>query len=501
MDDTQMTNSAIPGAVELAQMQMPRMYLDVERPNIIQRVANRLLAKPGPKPRIKAYSYRGKTPPQLHSTMRRIGEYREDPVSLETYDLIRNYAVVKLALVARAAPIFTSLREVKVDGSNEDINAFIKKVFVEEWIIKLAKQTIIPSYAFGIAPNEIVWQSVPNLSVEYVDSQGIERVAWNGPALTIGEFRFIHPMSLKEIVIKKDGTKDYNGLIQWPAPGQDDLWIPPGKTLHYVNNFLWAGLWGESELRSVYPAWYYAEFFRALQADYLRFKVIPPLVGYAPPGTRIDENGVERDNMEVAGEVLAGAFANMVVVLPDERDDRGNQQWSYKEVETANVSDTYTKAIEELEVYMLRAMLVPERTVTQNAAAVGSYNQAQEHAERMVDMAKLETDFFLEMVNEHILPKLIVDHFGPDAPPVKIRAHNLSEALKEKLQTIVLTILQNDKYGIYAQQVAFQELLEFVGIPWRTGGREGLPEPIFPEPAMGASQDEKNDDNESVDNR
>jgi len=501
MEDTRMIDSALPAAVELAEMQMPRMYLDVEQPNIIRRVANRLLAKPGPKPRIKTYAYRGKTPPQLYSTMRRIGEYREDPVSLETYDLIRHYPVVKLGLVARAAPIFTALREVKVDGSNEDINAFIEYVFVKEWLIKLAQQTIIPSYAFGIAPNEVVWKSVPKLTVEYVNSEGMPGVAWNGPALLFDEFRFIHPLSLKEIVIKKDRTKDYNGLIQWPPAGQEEIWIPPVKTLHFVNNQLWAGLWGESELRALYAGWYYAEFFRALQADYLRFKVIPPLVGYAPPGTRIDENGVERDNMEVAGEVLAGAFANMVVVLPDERDDRGNQQWSYQELTTQNVSDVYTKAIEELEVLMLRAMLVPERTVTQNMAAVGSYNQAQEHAERMVDMAKLETDHFLAMVNEHLIPKLVEDHFGPDAPPAKIKAHNLSEALKEKLQTIVLTILQNDKYGIYAQQVAFQDLLEFVGIPWRTGGKEGLPEPIFPEPATPGAPDETGNGDDSVDKR
>jgi hypothetical protein len=432
--------------------------------------------------------------------MKYLGEYREDPVSLGTYDLIRNYAVVKLGLIARAAPLFTSLREARVDGSNEDINAFVEQVFVKEWLVKLAYQTVMPSYVFGIAPQEVVWRSEPNLRIEYVNKQGVESVAWDGAALIFDEFRFIHPLSLKQIVIKKDRTKDYDGLIQVPPPGQEDLLIPPDKTLHYVNGQLWAGLWGESELRSVYPFWYYAEFFRALQADYLRFKVIPPIIGYAPPGTRIDEDGTERDNMEVAGEVLAGAYANMVVMLPSEYDDRGKELWKYQELQVGQYSDIFTKAVEELEVGILRAMLVPERTVTQNAAAVGSYNQAATHAERMVDMAKLEVDHFLEMVNEHLVPKLIEDHFGPDAPPAKVFAQNLSEALKEKLQTIVLTVLQNDKYGIYAQQVAFQDLLEMVGIPWRVASKEGLPEPIFPPSQTGEDDGDRQQEEEEASN-
>jgi len=384
------------------------------------------------------------------------------------------------------------------------VNAFIEHVFVKEWLLKLAQQTVIPSYVFGLAPQEIVWRSEQNLIVEYVNKQGVESTAWNGPALVIDEFRFIHPLSLQKIVIKKDRTKDYDGLIQIPPPGEQEILIPPDKTLHYINNELWAGLWGESELRSVYPFWYYAEFFRALQADYLRFKVIPPIIGYAPPGTRIDEDGTERDNMEVAGEVLAGAYANMVVVLPSEYDDRGKEMWKYQELQVGQYSDVFTKAIEELEVATLRAMLVPERTVTQNAAAVGSYNQAKEHAERMVDMAKLEVDHFLEAINDHIIPKLIEDHFGQSAPPAKVYAQGLSEALKEKLQTIVLTVLQNDKYGIYAQQVAFQDLLEMVGIPWRIPDKDSLPEPIFPptagQPGGTDQQEEEEEEEEEMSN-
>jgi len=492
--DTILTdNEYVADAVELAAVTMPGMYRDVAQPRLVDRVLDRigLARKPS---KLKATTYRGQEPPNLLATLGKIGEYRPDPIPLSTYEMIRHYAVVKLGLVARAAPTFTSLREVKVDGSNLAINEFVRQLFVDEWLVRLANQCVIPSYVFGASPNEVVWASEDRF-VEYVDEGGEKKTAWNGPALVFDEFRFVHPLSLLRIEINNK-TKDYEGIVQVPPAGKKERLIPANQTFHYVNNFIWAGLWGESELRSVYPFWYYAEFFRALQADYLRFKAVPPIIGYAPPGTRVDEDGTEVDNMEQAGLILQQAYSNLVVILPDERDDRGNQRWGYKELAVGQYSDVFTKAVEELEVGILRALLVPERTITQNMAAVGSYNQADAHAERMVDMAKLEVDYFLQMVNEHLVPKLVEDHFGPDAPPVRIFAQGTSEAFKEKLQSIILTILQNDKTGFYAANIAFRELLDFINIPVRQDLPNDLPVPILPgeeQPATGEKEGQGGD--------
>lgn len=491
--DTILTdNERVSDAVELAAVTMPEIYRDVMQP----RVADRLLARIGLSRRpskFKPSSYRGQEPPNLLATLGKIGEYQPDPTPLSTYEMIRHYAVVKLGLVARAAPTFTALREVKVDGSNLAINEFVRQLFVDEWLVRLANQCIIQSYVFGASPNEVVWASEKRF-VEYIDESGEKKTAWNGPALVFGDFRFIHPLSLLRIEINNK-TKDYEGLVQVPPAGKNERLIPASQTFHYVNNFVWAGLWGESELRSVYPFWYYSEFFRALQADYLRFKAVPPIIGYAPPGTRVDDDGTEVDNMQQAGLILQQAYSNLVIVLPDERDDRGNQRWTYKELTVGQYSDVFTKAIEELEVSILRALLVPERTITQNMAAVGSYNQADAHAERMVDMAKLEVDYYLQMVNEHLVPKLVEDHFGPDAPPVRIFAQGTSEAFKEKLQSIILTVLQNDKTGFYAANIAFRELLDFINIPVRKDLPNGLPVPVLTGDAQEAPADNSKEEN------
>lgn len=483
-------------AVELAAMDVPRMYMERPKENIFRRGFNRLFAQPGRKPKISTISYRGMDPPNLMTTLLKNGEYRPDAIPLDTYELMRHYPVIKLALIARAAPTFTALREVKVDGSNPDINEFIKQLFVQPWLVRLAAQSIIPSYVFGCAPSEVVWKT-EDVDIKYINEKGVETTAKKGSVLVFDEFRFIHPLSIRRIEIDQ-ATRDYQGIVQEPPAGRDEKLIPGGKTFHYVNSFIWAGLWGESELKAVYPAWYYAEFFRALQADHLRFRTVPPLIGYAPPGVRIDEDGNEIDNMKTAGEILMQAFSNLVVVLPDERDDRGNQRWSYNEMKVGQYSDTYTKGIEELEVTILRGTLVPERTVTQNMAAVGSYNQADAHAERMIDMAKLEVDNFLTMANDHLIPKIIYDNFGIGAPLAKVYAQGMSEKFKEKLQSIILTVLQNDPVNFYAAQIAFRELLELVNIPINTEAPEGWPEPLME--GEGQSSESEGDEEPKSDN-
>jgi hypothetical protein len=97
----------------------------------------------------------------------------------------------------------------------------------------------------------------------------------------------------------------------------------------------------------------------------------------------------------------------------------------------------------------------------------------------MLDAAKAEVDAFTLACNQYLIPQLVEDHFGPDAPECRLFCHSVSEALKGKMQSIVVTILQNDKLGTFSQQVAFRDLLDFLNIPFTSG--PVLPIPQVPE--------------------
>jgi hypothetical protein len=455
----------------MAQMQMPKMYRQ-QKESWWQRTISAL--RPGPKPRLTEVTYRGAQPPQLTQTMKKIGEYRSDPLGFDTINVMRRYPVIKLGMTVKSAPILTALREARVECEDPKIAAFIKEVFVDRWLLKLAQTSISPSGVFGVAPHEKVWET-QQVKASYVDDEtGESVVGYDGEALVYKKIKFVHPQSIDRF-LTQEGTQDFAGFVQIPEPGKEEQPVGAYKAFVYVNKFLYGGLWGESEFTDIYPYWYYAEFFRALQADYLRFRTVPPIIGWAPPGVREDEDGNEIDNLEYAGEVLQAALENLIVILPYEIDERGHNQWGYKEMSMETVSDVYTKGIEELEVGMLRGLVVPERTVTQNMAAVGSYNQAEIHSERMLDAAKMDVDNFLDACNNWCVPQLVEDNFGANSPPCKLRVQAFSEQLKTKLHNIVIALLQNDREGRLSRQVAFTRLLDQLNIPYVVGDT-GLPE-------------------------
>lgn len=428
-----------------------------------------------PPAKLSTITYRGRKPPALMATITKNGQYYTGKLPWDMLDKIRVHPIVKLGLIVKSAPIITALREVKIKCEDPKIAAFVKAAFVDRILLQIADQSILMSYIYGVSPQEKVWKS-DFVRAVYTDESGVEATAWDGPALIYDKFAFCHPASIDRFIVDPDNNS-FDGFVQIPPTGKAEKPVPSDKAFVYPNRPLFGGFWGESELEDIYPYWYYEELFRALQSDFLRFNAIPPIIGYAPPGTRTDDDGNEVDNMEYAGQILERAWESLVVILPFELDDSGRQQsWSYKEMNVGNHSDIYTKGIEELDVMILRGLVVPERTVTQNAAAVGSYNQAEAHAERMLDAGKLETDRILEYINKYAIPQLVEDNFGAEAPACTLYSTGVSEALKGKLHTVVITLLQNDSDGRLARQVAFAELLDYLNIPFKRISDEKLDE-------------------------
>lgn len=465
---------SIQDAVQLAQMELPGIYRARKKPPLWKRVFG--LAKPGPKPKQSEKTIRGKFTTQLSSTLGNIGDYREDPVSFDTLDKIRRSPMVKLATVVRTAPMLSSLKEIKIKCEDVNIKAFIDEVLVKELLLEVAESSIVPSYVYGVAPHEKVWEN-REVKATYMDEETQEeRTAFEGMALVYKKVKFVHPVTLEDFIVDPQ-TRDFDGFMQKSArAGGKPTTIEAWKSFVFINRFLYGGLWGESEYTDIYPFWYYSEFFRALLADYMRYKAIPPIVGHAPVGVRDDPDGNEVDNLTYAGEILQSAYDNLVVMLPYETDEGGKNQWGFNELNISERADIFHKSVEELEVMILRGLLVPERTVTQNMAAVGSYNQAKIHAEQMVEAAKIEVDRYLKAVNKFLIPQLVEDNFGQGAPECSLFARGFSEELKEKLFNVLITIIQNDRENAFRRHIAFTELLDFLNIPF-TNTPTGMPEP------------------------
>jgi len=469
-------------AMELAELLIPQMNGHGQSgwQSFLGRIPGlRRFARPGPKPRLGKFTWTGRSQPNTMAFLGRFGAIRYDTLDWGTLDVMRRNPMVKLGLVVRASPIFTALREARVECEDEKIKAFVEDQFLKRWLLRVGNSSILPSYIYGSAPHEKVWETV-NLNIRYVpEGETEEQTAFQGPALVYGKIDFVHPSTL-EGYLTNEKTGDFEGFVQRdPKGGAKGIEIEAWKAFVFSNRFLYGGFWGESEVEDIYPSWYYASFFRALLADYVRLRAIPPVIGHAPWGSRTTVDGDEVDNISYAGEVLLQAFESQVVVLPWEPDaNTGTNMWGYTELQTARrVEAVFVDAIEELEVNILRGLLVPERTVTQNKAAVGSYNQAEIHQERLLDMTKLEVDDFILAVNQWLIPQLVEDNFGANAPECRIFVRSVSERLKEKLFNVLISLIQNDTIDSKVlRSIALQDLLKFLDVPFTTPVEGEMPE-------------------------
>lgn len=447
-------------------------------------------ARPGPKPKLKEISYRGREAPSLAAFKRNMGEFRSSPIEFDILDKIRRHPMAKLGLIIKVAPIAVAIKEARVKCDDPDIAAFIKAALVDKLLNDLIQSSVKLMYAYGVAPHEKVWHSTRVKATRIDEDTGDEITVWDKPALVYKKIKFVHPASIDRFLIDET-TKDFDGFVQVPPTGQDEEPVGAWKSFVLVNQFDTGGFWGESDLEDAYPYWYYAELFRALLADYARFKAVPPIIGHAPSGYRENPDGEQIDMMEYMANILGGTFENQIVVIPFEADENGTMKWGFEELNVSDRSDVYHRTIEDLEIMILRALVVPERTVTQDRAAVGTYIQAEVHAERMLDAAKAEVERFIEAVNKWLIPQLVEDNFGLDQPKCELEVINISEMLKAKLHNIVITLLQNDKTGIISAHVDFVRLLESLNIPFVTKP-DKLPEPL---PEDGGQEDDSDDTN------
>jgi hypothetical protein len=432
----------------------------------------------GRRARGRHITYRGNMPGNSLAFAKKFGAMqRNDNLDWATLNIMRRNPMIKLGLTMRAAPVFSALREARAECPNPDIAAFVEQIFIEPWLTRMADSAIIPSYIYGSAPHEKSWEN-RRITVTRVDANTNESVtAFDGNALVYKNIDFVMPETLESYNLSRD--RRFDGFTQKKASGDaQSRTVPAWKAFVFSNRFLYGLFWGESEVEDIYPSWYYASYFRALMSDYMRLRAIPPVIATAPAGSRQGPDGEEVDNLQYVAEAIFQAFVSQVVALPWESDPiSGVNRWDYKEMVLGNrVEDIFTRAIEELEVNILRGLLVPERTVMQNVAAVGSYNQAEIHQERMLDAAKREVDAFLESVNRYLVPQLVEDNFGGDAPVCRVVTPNIPERIRGKLHNVLITLLQNDTAdGRINRSIKIQELLKFLDIPYTVENEGNIP--------------------------
>jgi hypothetical protein len=115
--------------------------------------------------------------------------------------------------------------------------------------------------------------------------------------------------------------------------------------------------------------------------------------------------------------------------------------------------------IEHLNTMLLRALFVPERTLTQQGGA-GSYALAKAH----LDVFLLSEDGLIadieDHINLHLLPKLMAYNFGSELNSPRLHIARLSTESRELVAEVFMELVRSGK-----AQPSAELLADELGVP------------------------------------
>jgi hypothetical protein len=375
-----------------------------------------------------------------------LGPYRPGQVGVGVKKRMRLDPQIALGLAAIKAPVMHVTREGGwwIEGGNEDVVAVVAEVMRP--LVRPLFRSCLHAVEFGHQAHEKVWE---RRSV--------------GPQRVYG-YRKLKALEPGTFELYADEHGRYAGLRQ---PHMDAP-IPPEKTFVMTLDKEWGNLYGRGRLDAAYEPWYWSSVVYLFANRYFERKADPVLRAYGPPEVRVDPaTGAEEHALDSLNDTLASLRGSGSVALPDERDEHGNRRWDVDYLLDDQRGEMFRSYLEHLDAKKLRALFVPERSLTQDGR-VGSHAAARQYADTFLLMeAGLLADL-VGQVNTHVIRPLIEVNFGPAAleEGVRLVTAGIRRENEEILADVLRLVIEAEKSsGVTAELIDRLKLLERLNVP------------------------------------
>ena len=319
------------------------------------------------------------------------GPARSGAAPIRILKKMRSDAQIALGLSAVKAPIAgTSWWAV---SSDEEAARFIEAALRPVW--SQVMRTCLGAVDFGFQAAEKVFE-LRRVEYEFAGRRRSHRGV---------VYRKLRDLDPDEVTLTADERGDFAGV----RVGSD--FLPSEKCFVMTLSKEWGDLYGTSRLEAAYEPWYWAGVMYLFANRYFERKGDPAIVGRAPAEERTDADGNRVKTLDEAARVISSLRSGGTAVFPDERDEFGNTRWDFRYLIDDKRADMFISYIEHLQVMKLRAILVPERTVTQDASS-GSFAMASEHTETFLRNEETLLAEIIEHVNRYIVRPLAEFNFG-----------------------------------------------------------------------------------------
>lgn len=259
-------------------------------------------------------------------------------------------------------------------------------------------------------------------------------------------------------------TDDYGLLtkITQRTNGKADVTIDPDKVIHYVHKpNKWDRIYGRSELRAAYRAWYLKDITLKMWALHLeRFG------SGIPVATRTGEATLTGPEIEAFKRVMQDFKAHTSIILPP---------GFTAEVVFPASTDQFQKALEYHDLAIAKSQLVPNLLGLSHTGQTGAYSQSQTQFEAFFWTTSTDGKRLAECLNEQLFRDIGDQNWGDgEYPYFCFKPLTLDNAIK------LLTAFK-DMIGAGAAQATEDDerfLRELLELPERDPDAEPLIDPM-----------------------
>jgi hypothetical protein len=246
--------------------------------------------------------------------------------------------------------------------------------------------------------------------------------------------------------------------------------IPPRKTFVMTLNKAWGNLHGRGRLDAAYEPWYWSSVIYMFANRYFERKADPVVKAHGPSEIRPNpQTGAEENSLDALNDALASLRCSGSIALPDERDEHGNRRWDVEYLLDDQRGEMFRKYIEHLDAKKLRALFVPERSLTQDGS-VGSQAAARQYADTFLLMEAGLLQDIVGQVNAHVIRPLVEVNFGAAAleDGLRLATTGIGRQNEAILADVLRLAVEAEKNGgAFAELIDRIKLLEELNVPVR----------------------------------
>lgn len=376
---------------------------------------------------------------QQNTMYKYLGDYNPDEIPLSTYDRMRWDGQLRLGLMTIKLPIMS--RDFWIECEDKDIQSFVYQNLKEVWRPLL--KSILTALDFGFAPHEKVWEIAENYRV--VNSR--ENIDYTRDVI---KYRSLKDICQKTVTLNYSEKMKFDGMYQ-NKNRANSVFLKPNKSFVFTYDKEWGNIYGWSRMKPAYPYWYTYWILDAWHERWLQKRGIPPVIVHYPIGkSQTATTGTVptyKDNQEIAQNAGKSLQPDSVITIPSDEIKTPSGKvggWSIDTFEDNTRIDAFVAAKESLDIRKLRALLVPERAVTQDSST-GSYRMAETHVWILMESLKGLIGDIADHVNQFLIPQLVTLNFGENSPKALISIEEIGRELSAALFEIYASMVTSGK--------------------------------------------------------